>query len=402
MIYDVIVIGAGPAGSTSAKLLAERGHNVLLIDKDKFPRDKPCGGGLPLRVLKRYSYVNNDKIIEDYCYSGTAFSPSLKSKVETNRKTPMIGTTLRKIFDFELVNYAKKSGAIFQDGKKVTDIKINDKKARIILDDGSHLDSKIIIGADGVWSVVAKKLGLRKKGFEYGVCVLQEIELDEKTMDKYFKKTRHCYVHSRYGNITGYGWVFPKKEHLNIGIGGGDLNFYKDKKINLLKIYKNYISYLQKNNMIPDNYKTTPIKGGALPIYPLEKTFSKRAILIGDAGGFINPLSGEGIYYAMLTGEIAAKVINDALEKEKYSEIFLSKYQTLWKKEFGKDLKLIKKLLLRGAAETSEKIFWAASKDEVLADLIFGVISGEVSIQKCKWKLLRKYLLVLLKNRYKE
>ena len=83
---DVCIVGAGPAGSTAAKFLSEQGFKVLLIDKDEYPRDKPCGGGLPHQVLKRFDYINNKTFIDSYSYGGYAVSPSFKYKLELHRK----------------------------------------------------------------------------------------------------------------------------------------------------------------------------------------------------------------------------------------------------------------------------------------------------------------------------
>ncbi len=401
MKYDVTIVGAGPAGSTTAKFLSEKGVNVLLIDKEKFPRDKPCGGGLPMRVLQRYPYVVNEKIIEAYSSSGTVFSPSLKYKVEANKNTPLIATTLRKKFDFELVKFAQEAGAVLQEEKNVTGVKILPDKARVILKDGTFIDSEIIVGADGVNSIIAKAAGLRKQGTKKGVCILQEFEVDEKIMDEYFKKSRHCYVHSRFKRISGYGWVFPKKEHLNIGFGAVQPSKYMpEHKLNLLECYHEYIRFLKEEGLIPKKLKETPIKGGALPTQPLEKTYADRIILVGDAAGFINPLSGEGIYYAMVSGEIAAGLIVEALQKKQTNEKFLSTYETRWKKDFGGDINLILKIVKRGKIEKRDRVFKIAAKDTFLTELMMGVITGELGVQKNKWKILRRFLYSSLKDRF--
>ena len=302
MKYDVTIVGAGPAGSTTAKFLSEKGFKTLLIDKEKFPRDKPCGGGLPLRVLQRFPYVVNDKIIESYSSSGTIFSPSLQHKIEIYKNTPIIAMTLRKKFDFELVKFATDAGTVFQDGTSVSAVNISNDTAQVTLDHENVIDSELIVGADGVNSAIARTQGLRSRGTEKGICILQEFEVDEKIMDDYFKKSRHVYVHSRFKTAQGYGWVFPKKQHLNIGFGIIQVDKTQQQKLNLLKCYQEYIALLKEEDLIPRDLKEEPVKGGALLTHPLEKTYGDRLLLVGDAAGFINPLSGEGIYYAMVSG----------------------------------------------------------------------------------------------------
>lgn len=393
MKYDVTIVGAGPAGSTAAKFLSEKGFKVILIDKSKFPRDKPCGGGLPVRVLKRFKYVKDDKFIESYSYGGFTYSPSLKYKVEFQNNEPIAAMTLRKKFDFELAKLAVDNGAVFNDGKAVIDVKILKDTAKIVLDDGNVIDSEIVVGADGVWSIVAKKSGLRQKGNRVGICVFQEYEVDEETLDRFFGENRLCHIHARFQNILGYGWVFPKKEHLNIGIGEIILGQNRSEiKTNLLKVYKEYIKTLQKTKIIPENLKEKQCKGGALPVAPFDKTYADRVILVGDAGGFINALSGEGIYYAMSTGEIAAEVIAKALETGEPSEQFLSKYQVNWKKDIGKEIDFLYRLAKKQREKPKENIFKIASQDKILAELIIGIVAGNLSLQEYKWKLIRRYL----------
>src|SRR4030042_6990160 len=128
MNYDVAIVGAGPAGSTAAKFLAEKGLKIALIDKDKFPRDKPCAGGLPSRVLKRFPYINEKDLMESYSYGGYALSPSLKYKVMVQKKDPVVEMVLRKKFDMGLVGLAVEKGVKLIDGKSVEDIKILEDK----------------------------------------------------------------------------------------------------------------------------------------------------------------------------------------------------------------------------------------------------------------------------------
>ena len=399
MKYDVTVVGAGPAGSTTAKFLSEKGFKTLLIDKERFPRDKPCGGGLPLRVLQRFPYVVNERIIEAYSSGGTLFSPSLRHRIEIERETPILSTILRKKFDFELVNYAKDAGVVFEQGTLVSSIKISNDITRIVLHDSTTVESEIVVGADGVNSSIAKKTGLRKMGTEKGFCILQEFDVDEKTMDEYFTPSRHCYIHSRFKTVAGYGWVFPKKRQLNIGFGVIQVSKTMEKKKNLLECYHDYIVLLKEKDLIPQALKDVPIRGGALPTRPLEKTYGKRLLLVGDAAGFINPLSGEGIYYAMTSGQIAAEVIGEALEKNQMTEEFLARYQNRWKKDFGKDIRLILKVVKRGNVEHTEKLFTVADKDDKLTNLMMGVIVGELSVQQYKWKIMRRFFYSSLKYR---
>ena len=133
MDYEVVIVGAGPAGSTTAKYLSERGISVALIDKDKFPRTKACGGGVPVRLLKDFSYIED--LIDSYSYTGWVYSSSSKSKVQLQRKNPTIAMVVREKFDHDLVKLAVARGTTFVDGKTVADIAISKDKTTVFLDD---------------------------------------------------------------------------------------------------------------------------------------------------------------------------------------------------------------------------------------------------------------------------
>ncbi len=109
--YDVVIVGAGPSGSTAAKCLAEKEYNVLLIDRDAFPRDKPCGGGLPTRVMKQFPYI--EEFIDSISYGSYTHSSSLRYTLKFVRDQPFLATVLRKDFDDGLVKLAVLAGATF-------------------------------------------------------------------------------------------------------------------------------------------------------------------------------------------------------------------------------------------------------------------------------------------------
>lgn len=395
---DICVIGAGPAGSTAAKFLAQKGFDVKLIDRQKFPRDKPCGGGLPYQVLKRYPYINNENFVDSYSLAGYAYSSSLNYKIVVQDKEPIVAMTLRRNFDKNLVDLAVEEGVDFVDGCKVNNVKITNEKAQVFLEDGSTVTCDILIGADGVFSKIAEKTGLRKRGEETGICILNEYELDEKTIDEFFGKERFVKILSRFQGIYGYGWAFPKRKHLNIGIGEVGYRPKNREKINLINLYKNFFSTLKKLKIIPEELKIKHCYGGALPIIPLKKTYTNRTILVGDAAGFINPFSGEGVYYAMASGEIASIVIEKAFSHEKFSSNFLSLYQKLWMKDFGKDIFAFYNLAKNQRSKSNENIFKVAAKDDVLSDLFLKIMIGRLPLRQNKWKVIRSYAIGFLKE----
>jgi len=204
MNYDVIVVGAGPAGSTAAKCLAEKGITVLLLDKERFPRMKPCGGGIPINTVKRFSYLEDYDLIESFSYGGFIHSPSQKYSIELNEEKPIVAMISREKFDYGLVNIAVDSGTHFIDGEKIKDVHISKDNAQVVLHDGSSIESKMIVGADGVSSVVAKKSGLAPQQRRVNVCIFQEYPVEEKVIIEYATEQRLSHIHLMYYGIPGY------------------------------------------------------------------------------------------------------------------------------------------------------------------------------------------------------
>ncbi|MBN2602673.1 MAG: NAD(P)/FAD-dependent oxidoreductase [Candidatus Thermoplasmatota archaeon] len=398
---DVCIVGAGPAGSTAAKFLVEKGFKVNLIDKEKFPRDKPCGGGLPYQILKRYPYIDNENFVDSYSYGGYAYSSSLNHKILVKDKEPILAMTLRKKFDKNLVDLAVEKGADFVDGKAVVNLEITNDKAMVFLNDGTSISCDIVIGADGVFSKIAEKTDLRKRGEEIAICIYNEYEVDEKTIDEIAGKEHFVSILSRFQSIYGYGWVFPKNKHLNIGIGEVGYRLKNRPKKNLIDLYKDFFSTLKKLKIIPEKLEINKYHGGSLPIVPLKQTYCNRTILIGDAAGFINPFSGEGIYYAMVSGEIASTVIEKASKSENFDANLLSLYQKLWMKDFGKDIYSFYNLAKNQRNKPNENIFKVASKDDVLSDLFLKIMIGRLPLRQYKWKVFRRYTIGYLKQAFR-
>jgi len=340
MDFDVIVIGAGPAGATAAKVLAEKGISVVLIDKQTFPRDKPCGGGLSVKALARYPYLEKHQLIDSYSYNCCIHTSSLKHVVNIMKNKPIWAMVLRKKFDAGLVTIAAASGAVVQSGKKVVQLKTNVEQAEITLHDGSSIKASFVIASDGMWSTMTKQVGEPQNIQNTGICVVGEIPVKNQIINQWFSE-KHCvHIHKNIFGIPGYGWVFPKQEHLNIGIGVFRHVITSNHEKNLRTLYAQYFHLLKETNILPKEINIGPINGGVFPTLPMQRTYRTRIVFCGDAGGLTNPLTGEGIYYAMLSGEIASKIIANALTNSVFDERALSIYQHEWIHEFGNMHKL--------------------------------------------------------------
>jgi geranylgeranyl reductase family protein len=400
MTYDVIVVGAGPAGSTAAKNLAEKGIKVLLLDKAIFPRDKPCGGGLPTRVQKRFPYI--EPYLNSVSYGTSMFSSSLRYKCDLIRDKPFLEMVLRKDFDYGLLSLAQKAGAAFLGGKSVVDVVVQKDKVSVMLEDGQTMETQMVIGSDGMHSVVAEKTNLSKKLEVLCVSLMQEQPMTPKQLTTFFTKKRMIYLFIKAHGIAGYAWVFPKKNSVNIGIGEFQSAVSKAKpKIPLKETYERFIATLQEKKLLPANFPIENLKGATLPIFPLENTCGDRVLLCGDAAGFINPITGEGIYYAMVSGQIAADVIAEGLSAHDLSYRFLSRYQTLWDNDFGKDLKALGRFNNQWGKD-SERIVRLMMRDKKFARLIIGVTGGQISFRKYRTPLILRYVYLSFKNLFQK
>ncbi len=398
MNYDVVVVGAGPAGATAAKVLAEKGVHVLLLDKENLPRDKPCGGGLPARVLKRFPYLEQHGLIDSYSTSIVIHSASLKYKIECKKNDTIIAMVLRDRFDAGLATIAEQSGATLLSGKAVVGIDAAADEATVTLDDGTKVQASYIIGADGMWSTCARQLGMPNTNQFSGMCVVEEHPMAQKTMETLYGKDRCIHIHFNVFGLAGYGWVFPKKEHVNIGLCEfrHALPSLQEKK-NLKQLYVRYLDLLKEKNLFPQALQSQSLKGGVFPTRLQAKTCGSRTILCGDAAGLVNALTGEGIYYAMVSGETAGKVLSDVLAEGSTPDDAFARYQKLWMKDFGYDLRRFFRLSKRWDAD-KESLIRLIDNDQPIIDLVLTLVTQQVSLKSMRLKLAQRFLRLYLNS----
>jgi geranylgeranyl reductase family protein len=315
--FDVIIIGAGPAGSTAAKNCADYGLETVLIEKQSIPRIKPCGGGVSLKALKLIKGEVPDRLIEQKIKGFRFFSPSLDSVDLVSKE--LIGiSTERDKFDEFLTHLSIESGCKFIQSDGVTDLSIDKGGVLCKLDSGKTVKGSIIIGADGANGVIAKKAGIRQKwaSDEVGLCLESDISLSKADMGKLNLDIFEIY----FINIPfGYGWLFPKRSSISIGIGGGLA--YLNKPQNIFEDFCNTVSKLKNINLKENKFRAHLAPAGGFN----RKIVADKTMLVGDAAGFIDPFTGEGIYYAMRSGQIAANACKKAIDKKETSRAFFEK-----------------------------------------------------------------------------
>jgi geranylgeranyl reductase family protein len=294
--FEAIVVGAGPAGSTTAYRLARAGKGVLLLDKARFPRDKPCGGGLTVRALRQLP-ISPDPVVE-HVVDRMGFRLRYGSRFERKGREPLVYMTQRRRLDHYLVEQAVAAGAEFRDGVKVADVHAGGHGARVEVD-GTPVEAAVLVGADGVNGTTRKTLGL---GGKYVMGVAFEGNVAKELLGNRFDGLAEFEL----GTIPGgYAWIFPKGDHVNVGVGGWERTG---------PTLRGHLSILCRAHGIAED-SVSDLRGHRLPLRRSGSVAARgRALLVGDAGGLVDPLSGDGMYEAFASSRLAADTIVDLLE----------------------------------------------------------------------------------------
>jgi geranylgeranyl reductase family protein len=291
--YDAIVVGAGPAGSTAAYRLACAGANVLLFDRARFPRDKPCGGGVTGRAARLLPF-SIEPIVEHVV---AAVDLRLRYGRTFARASgePLVYMTQRKRLDHFLVQKAVEAGAELREGVKVSDLEARPGGVSV-----EGVEAEVVIGGDGVNGVTARALGL---GGNRVVGVALEGNLSYANMDRSAYEGR---LALELGVVPGgYGWVFPKGDHANFGVGG-----WEEEGPRL----RDHLRRLcEAHGLSFDDLEE--LRGYRLPLREPRSTMAcGRALLVGDAAGLIDPVSGDGMFEGFLSSQYAAEAVLDVLQ----------------------------------------------------------------------------------------
>ena len=334
-MYDVAVVGAGPAGSTAAKSAAENGASVLLIErKGDIGVPLKCGEYLPtLKEMQSLTPAVNNiekvfKVPDKFIVNRPNFVKLISPKGKEAGAMFEAVVIERKFFDKYLAQEAARAGADIMVRTEVEHI-LPDGKGLTVKADGkrSHIHTKTVIGADGAGSIIARQLGLQTtpNAIDFGICLQYEmarVDSDPRVVDMYFGKD---YAPG------AYAWIIPKGDGVaNVGVGLRTP--YVDKGVTaqdcLRKLIKHHpVASKKLRNAVP-----TAVVTGIVPVGgPPPKTFTENALVVGDAAGQTIATVGAGVPTAMICGNIAGATVANYIR----GDCRLIEYETKWKKELG-------------------------------------------------------------------
>jgi geranylgeranyl reductase family protein len=331
---DVIVVGAGPGGSSAAFHLARHGVNVLVLEKSEFPREKVCGDGLTPRAVKQL--IDMGVVGRDPKADGWQINKGLRVigagiRMELDwpelRSYPNYGLTRTRMdFDELLAKRAADVGATIRTGTTVTGPVLDDRTGRVVGVQATGSDktpqtftAPLVISADGVSGRFPLALGMAKREDRpIGVAVRRYYRSPTKHDDEYLESWLE--LRSREGGdklLPGYGWIFGMGDgRVNVGLGALNSSAAWG-KTNYRRMLTDWLSATPEEWGLADESNADgPIHGAALPMgFNRVPHYNRGVLLVGDSGGMVNPFNGEGIAYAMESGALAAEVAVQALAR---------------------------------------------------------------------------------------
>lgn len=357
MLYDLIIVGGGPSGAAAGRQAGKLGLRTALIEKEIFPRYKPCGGALSIQAMSYLDFKIPEELIQNHIYGARIHYRG--QFVESYKPYTLGALVTRSDFDQYLLEKAGETGIDIIMGEKV--ISYKEKRDNVeIYTKSKTRRARFVIVAEGAQGKLKKRIRRSDTKNEYGICLVTEIKEDNSIVDEYL--CRAIDIHFGVARM-GYGWVFPHKEYFSVGIGGLASHMSSGNR---------KISRFLEATGFGGNYRS---KGHLIPYGGIRRnTVSARVILVGDAAGFVDPFYGEGLAYAIRSGQIAVDVVSNIVLGEKNPSL-LKNYERLCWQAFGKNLRY--SLILAKVSHCLPGIFFRIfASNQVVVDKLIDVCSS--------------------------
>ena len=369
-MYDLIIVGGGPSGAAAGRTAGIRGLSTLLLEKDKFPRYKACGGAFSSYGLSCLDFKLPESIIERNISKVRVY---FKGRfVEVMKETNLALFISRNVFDNFLLEKARETGIEVHTGEKVLDCIEKEDYVEVKTTDNTYLGRFVLI-AEGSGGTLIYRVWPRDKRTEYGLGLVSEIPDEDGLISNQFPGTINIHFGVTQG---GYGWIFPHEGYYSAGIVGTAQYLEHPKKV--------LLDFLQENGL-SGNF---PVRSHIIPKVGVKrKIINSRLLLSGDAAGFVDAFSGEGIAYAIRSGQLAAEAVADIIMYSlKLSS--LKAYESGCRQEFGNYLASSLKLekIMHRFPEVSFKL--AVSNKEILDKYLDEVIMNRNYKDYVRWLLL--------------
>ena len=385
MQHDVIIVGAGPAGSAAAIIMANRGHDVLLIDQHKFPRDKVCGDGIPPGSVQLLNQLGLDEKIRTAGFNQInamrVVSPNnMALDFSFTPKGSRTGFYIapRREFDYLLQQQALSSGAKFLADRVSGVSKHNSKINGILLQSGQDITARVVVGADGSNSIVSRSLHQNQTNTNSKLIgirgYISGLETVTGCAEYYFLKAI----------FPSYGWIFPTgPTTANIGLGLY-VSAYQSLDSSLQDLLDKFLQHEHIRERLAQDHQVVNAKAWFyhLAEKKLKPVAFNGAVLVGDAATLMDPLSGEGIRNALHSGIIAGEVIHDALTTNDCTLASLQEYEKRCKSEIYRIIR--RSLFLRRVLSSSparlEWVFRKVQNNKTMMEKLFSSISSNFKI----------------------